>query len=294
METEEGKIMFCIVREFLEFFNLDCTLSVYEPESYLGKIYEYQGRHTVAEKLGLGGIEGDSHVPLLLSLIKYVQLKKNESLQADGLLVSKDTSTTEGNDSKSTTKFNCTYDLSNPTINLCITNNEIDETSPSKEVNITEKSPTHINSVLLNNKLQEAEIGLETTLKDTRINNKPKLDKNKTKAALSDTSPLQNNKSRVSDILPSLYNKEYKDKSGVGELDKIFDMNIEYEEDLMISENIPLHCDHLKTNSNNLLRSNNLKSISADSTEILSKLLSNSAELGDPSFQKDHSNNVKQ
>lgn len=286
--------MFCIVREFLEFFNLDCTLSVYEPESYLGKIYEYQGRHSVAEELGLGGSDGDSHVPLLLSLIRYVQLKKKESLQADGLSVSKDTSTFDGNDSKSTKKFNSTYDLSNPTINLCVTNNEIDETSPAKEVNITEKSPTHFNSVFENTKLQEAEIGLETTLKDTRIYDKPKVDKNKMKAALSDTSPLQNNKPRVSDILPSLYNKEYKDKSGVRELDKIFDMNIEYEEDLMISEDIPLHCDHLKINSNNLLTSNNLKAFSADSTEILSKLLSNSAELGDPSFQKDHSNDVKQ
>lgn len=66
--------MFCLVREFLEFFNLQFTISVYEPESYLDSIGEYEGRQKVAKDLGLDNTE-ESTVPLLQQLLKIAQTK---------------------------------------------------------------------------------------------------------------------------------------------------------------------------------------------------------------------------
>lgn len=71
--------MFCLVREFLEFFNLDFTISVYEPETYLGTAYNYEGRYKIIKDLGLSQLEDNSHVPLILQLIKLTQLNKKTS-----------------------------------------------------------------------------------------------------------------------------------------------------------------------------------------------------------------------
>ncbi|KAJ8943594.1 hypothetical protein NQ318_006596 [Aromia moschata] len=81
LETEEGKTMFCIVREFLEFFNLCFTVSVFEPESYAGTCYQYEGRQKVAKALGLDVFE-DKTVPLLLQLIRIAQAR-SKSIEID-------------------------------------------------------------------------------------------------------------------------------------------------------------------------------------------------------------------
>lgn len=67
--------MFCIVREFLEFFDLDYTISVYEPESYLGTSYQYEGRSKIIEELGITQLKDNTAVPLLLQLIQIAQVK---------------------------------------------------------------------------------------------------------------------------------------------------------------------------------------------------------------------------
>lgn len=289
LETEEGKIMFCIVREFLEFFNLDCTLSVYEPESYLGKVYQYEGRHTVAEKLGLEGLDdGDSHVPLLLMLIRFVQLMKHKSIHLDKMSVAREIKSNELNDIKNTThNLNTTYELSKPTINLCVSNNEEHISTPNV-LNHSENTQS-LDSFDYVNKLQDTEVASQPILKDGRNNEKLKSDKMKSKST-SETSPFQNNKSRVSDILPSLYNKEYKEKSGIRDLDKIFDIEIEYEEDFMHSRDLSLQCDYLKCESDDILSSNCRKTIKTDPIEIIPKIdISSSNEL---TGQEDHSNNA--
>lgn len=77
-----------------------------------------------------------------------------------------------------------------------------------------------------------------------------KSDKLKSKLTLSDLPPIQVNKTRGTDILPSLYSKEFKDKSNLQELDKLFDMEVEYEEDFMCSgDELSLKSDYSKTNS---------------------------------------------
>lgn len=76
-ESVEGKAMFCIVREFLEFFDLGFTISVYEPESCMGARYNFNGKFGILKDLGLSEPDENSQGPLLLHLIRLVQLNNN-------------------------------------------------------------------------------------------------------------------------------------------------------------------------------------------------------------------------
>lgn len=57
--------MFSLVREFLEYFGLDYTISVYDPETYSGKEYNYAGRSKLSEELGIVSSE-----PLLGEILR--------------------------------------------------------------------------------------------------------------------------------------------------------------------------------------------------------------------------------
>lgn len=65
LSNSEGKLLFSLVREFLEYFGLDYTISVYDPETYFGKEYNYVGRNKLSEELGI-----DSTEPLLGEILK--------------------------------------------------------------------------------------------------------------------------------------------------------------------------------------------------------------------------------
>lgn len=65
LATSEGKLLFSLVREFLEYFGLDYTMSVYDPETYFGKEYNYEGRKKLCEDLGISSKE-----PLLGEILK--------------------------------------------------------------------------------------------------------------------------------------------------------------------------------------------------------------------------------
>ncbi|KAL6447421.1 hypothetical protein ACFW04_001552 [Cataglyphis niger] len=65
LSNSEGKLLFSLVREFLEYFGLDYTISVYDPETYLGKEYNYAGRNKLCEELGIESTE-----PLLGEILK--------------------------------------------------------------------------------------------------------------------------------------------------------------------------------------------------------------------------------
>lgn len=78
--------MFCVVREFLEYFDLDFTISVYEPESYMGTSYNYGGKSEIIRNLGLSQLDENSKEPLLLELIRSLQLaNNNNSISKNGL-----------------------------------------------------------------------------------------------------------------------------------------------------------------------------------------------------------------
>lgn len=65
LANSEGKLLFSLVREFLEYFGLDYTISVYDPETYLGKEYNYVGRNKLSQELGI-----ESNEPLLGEILK--------------------------------------------------------------------------------------------------------------------------------------------------------------------------------------------------------------------------------
>lgn len=75
--------MFCIVREFLEFFNLDFTIAVYESESCMGARYKYDGKFGIIKDLGVSQLDENSQGPLLLQLIRLVQLNNNTISKSD-------------------------------------------------------------------------------------------------------------------------------------------------------------------------------------------------------------------
>ncbi|KAJ8963006.1 hypothetical protein NQ314_005624 [Rhamnusium bicolor] len=351
LETEEGKAMFCIVREFLEFFNLYFTLSVFEPESYMGNGYQYEDRQKVAKDLGLDIIE-DTTVPLLLQLIKIAQVKTksieinlnmksngiedNKSLSQDidstsdlkktdsanltsklpNSLISYNEKHSEAdkksveNNSVRPTNLNATFDLSSPTMSLNITKKTendtkkrlaeaqndllkeqiLDSTYSKREgkdddtyedtSSIAEDSVALIN---FDNTIKASEV-LQPVLKEGKTIDKlkfpsqksEKLKSKSTLSSLSDLPPLQMNKSRVNDILPSLYSKEFKDKSNLRELDKLFDMDAEYEEDFICSgDDLSLKSDYLKSDHSkiNLLEDIPFtnKTPSSDKSNILNK-----------------------
>ncbi|XP_053597257.1 CAR1 transcription factor isoform X2 [Microplitis demolitor] len=105
LANSEGKLLFSLVREFLEYFGLDYTISVYDPETYIGKEYNYMGRNKLCEKLGINSTE-----PLLGELLKNsingaFNNSKNETIN-DSNLKSCETSNIN----------NATFDVSIPKI----------------------------------------------------------------------------------------------------------------------------------------------------------------------------------
>lgn len=58
LSSNEGSLVACLVREFLEFFHLDFTLSVFDPETAQGKYYSYGGRSKLTKDLQLENLNG--------------------------------------------------------------------------------------------------------------------------------------------------------------------------------------------------------------------------------------------
>lgn len=65
LENSEGKLLFSLVREFLEYFGLEYTAAVFDPETCSGKDYTYEGREKLCRDLGLNTKE-----PLLGEILK--------------------------------------------------------------------------------------------------------------------------------------------------------------------------------------------------------------------------------
>ncbi|XP_049837769.1 centrosomal protein 43-like isoform X1 [Schistocerca gregaria] len=76
LKTFEGAFITCLVREFLEFFNLDFTLSVFDPETFHGKEYSYGGRTELMKELKLQN-NSERNAPVLSCLLQNV-LKHSE------------------------------------------------------------------------------------------------------------------------------------------------------------------------------------------------------------------------
>ncbi|CAK9807279.1 Centrosomal protein 43 [Anthophora plagiata] len=107
LANSEGKLLFSLVREFLEYFGLDYTISVYDPETYFGKEYNYGGRNKLCEELGI-----ESNEPLLGEILKSSMNSAFNNMQKNETNDSKLSETDEN-----TTKIaNATFEISIPKV----------------------------------------------------------------------------------------------------------------------------------------------------------------------------------
>nr|XP_006815156.1 PREDICTED: FGFR1 oncogene partner-like [Saccoglossus kowalevskii] len=68
ISTKEGVLTLSLVREFLQYFNLDFTLAVFDPETNIGSNYE--SRDTLAREVNVVDSEKTQDKPLLYYLMK--------------------------------------------------------------------------------------------------------------------------------------------------------------------------------------------------------------------------------
>ncbi|XP_070567451.1 centrosomal protein 43-like isoform X3 [Ptychodera flava] len=68
MNTKEGVLTLSLVREFLQFFNLDFSLAVFDPETNIGENYE--SRDSLAREVNVIASEKTQDKPLLYYLMK--------------------------------------------------------------------------------------------------------------------------------------------------------------------------------------------------------------------------------
>ncbi|XP_074846353.1 centrosomal protein 43 isoform X3 [Carettochelys insculpta] len=77
LSTKDGRLVAGLVAEFLQFFNLDFTLAVFQPES--STLNGLEGRENLAQGLGIIEAEGTVDGPLLLEVVRRCQQKKGSS-----------------------------------------------------------------------------------------------------------------------------------------------------------------------------------------------------------------------
>ncbi|XP_003792422.1 FGFR1 oncogene partner isoform X2 [Otolemur garnettii] len=82
LNTKDGRLVASLVAEFLQFFNLDFTLAVFQPETSTSQGLE--GRENLARDLGIIEAEGTVGGPLLLEVIRRCQQKEKGSASGEG------------------------------------------------------------------------------------------------------------------------------------------------------------------------------------------------------------------
>ncbi|KAF6270212.1 hypothetical protein mRhiFer1_005196 [Rhinolophus ferrumequinum] len=84
LNTKDGRLVASLVAEFLQFFNLDFTLAVFQPET--STFQGLEGRETLARDLGIIEAEGTVGGPLLLEVIRRCQQKEKGPTNGEGAL----------------------------------------------------------------------------------------------------------------------------------------------------------------------------------------------------------------
>jgi len=80
LSTTNGRLVASLVREFLEFFDLNFTMAVFDPETNIGTDFKYRERRALYEALGLTELTDDK-APLLSEILRLskVSVLKSES-----------------------------------------------------------------------------------------------------------------------------------------------------------------------------------------------------------------------
>lgn len=247
-QSVEGKAMFCIVREFLEFFNLDFTIAVYESESCMGARYKYDGKFGIIKDLGVSQLDENSQGPLLLQLIRLVQLNNNTISKSDfgdncasgNSEVDSDgntkteilTTNTENGEMSATASKNihtdeeieefkkanldATFNLSNPKVMLQNGSGRSNTDSDKEKSTVEEKS----NGCLFSHpSTQNDEIHNVTTVKESKDDEENSSDTAKSNASLSDTykqkTTTEENNSDLEFPSPVLKDAKFSPKSDI-------------------------------------------------------------------------------
>ncbi|KAG9347349.1 hypothetical protein JZ751_004916, partial [Albula glossodonta] len=82
LNTKDGRLVASLITDFLQVFNLDFTLAVFQPE--INTLNGLESREAVARELGLTEQEGNKGTPLLLELIKKNRHKDKASVFSEG------------------------------------------------------------------------------------------------------------------------------------------------------------------------------------------------------------------
>ena len=100
VSTRQGILTASLVREFLSFFNMQFTMSIFEPESCEGVSYMPLNRDNLSAELGLGS---DPDKPLLQTLLgRIYQCNEETPTNATFVALKKDAQVTKSNDSNIT------------------------------------------------------------------------------------------------------------------------------------------------------------------------------------------------
>ncbi|XP_006871244.1 PREDICTED: FGFR1 oncogene partner isoform X2 [Chrysochloris asiatica] len=84
LNTKDGRLVASLVAEFLQFFHLDFTLAVFQPET--STFQGLEGRENLARDLGIIEAEGTVGGPLLLEVIRCCQQRKKTPASREGAL----------------------------------------------------------------------------------------------------------------------------------------------------------------------------------------------------------------
>ena len=74
LSSTNGRLVASLVREFLQFFDLDFSLAVFDPETNIGKDIKFREREKLTEALGLTELT-DTKAPLLAEILRLSKVK---------------------------------------------------------------------------------------------------------------------------------------------------------------------------------------------------------------------------
>ncbi|XP_016399511.1 FGFR1 oncogene partner-like [Sinocyclocheilus rhinocerous] len=82
LNTKDGRLVAGLVTDFLQVFNLDFTLAVFQPE--ISTLNGLDSRETLSKELGISETEVNKNTPLLLELVKRSRHKDKTSVFTEG------------------------------------------------------------------------------------------------------------------------------------------------------------------------------------------------------------------
>uniref|UniRef100_A0A8B9H412 Centrosomal protein 43 n=1 Tax=Astyanax mexicanus TaxID=7994 RepID=A0A8B9H412_ASTMX len=82
LNTKDGRLVASLITDFLQVFNLDFTLAVFQPE--INTLNGLDVRESLFRELGLSESEGNKSTPLLLEVIKRGRHKDRASIFSEG------------------------------------------------------------------------------------------------------------------------------------------------------------------------------------------------------------------